>query len=464
MARSVKQYGAIGDGIADDTAAFTVAFRSGREVTIPTGTYRITGTVLVTSGTKILGEGSGSHIVADPGFVGTTVIRLVGATCNNVVLRDFRMSMGNLDKLAVQIGNTGVVTNNTLVENLIVTGTAGVGEGIRATWTTNNLEISSCRVRGFRKGININCGNGGSTGIKIHHNRIDTCSVYGIQLVHADGQSDVYFDVSINDNTVLGMDGDIAPIEPSGCTDIRIFRNFVAGGSRGISTANLRDFKIYENHIVNQTIYSFELNAARDGAIYNNHSRNTNQLVSFSAAAFGMHDNVRITGNTITDCVLGENSSLITMAVAPTTNIQIDNNVFNDITSPFSSACILHTGNNASNSNILFEKNTYFASRPDSIVRLVNALWADQVKVYDNTVIVTRDTPSRDDSVVKTNTGSSAPGSVNIEQNQFYFLGARGAGFTLYNTPPTVEARSNKMLGGVDWLGIDDKINVPDKP
>lgn len=42
-------YGAVGDGVADDTAALTAAVSSSEVVNIPPGTYRCTGPVLSTT-------------------------------------------------------------------------------------------------------------------------------------------------------------------------------------------------------------------------------------------------------------------------------------------------------------------------------------------------------------------------------------------------------------------------------
>lgn len=64
---SVKDFGAKGDGVTDDTAAFQSAFdfSGGRcLVTIPSGTYRITDTVNIKYGrTNILGAGQQATVI-----------------------------------------------------------------------------------------------------------------------------------------------------------------------------------------------------------------------------------------------------------------------------------------------------------------------------------------------------------------------------------------------------------------
>jgi len=45
---SVRDFGAVGDGVSDDTAAFTAAIAAARVVLIPAGTYRLTSTITLT--------------------------------------------------------------------------------------------------------------------------------------------------------------------------------------------------------------------------------------------------------------------------------------------------------------------------------------------------------------------------------------------------------------------------------
>lgn len=58
---SVRAGGAVGNGVADDTKALqqviTAAAQAGRIVFVDAGTYRITSTLLIPAGTKIVGEG-----------------------------------------------------------------------------------------------------------------------------------------------------------------------------------------------------------------------------------------------------------------------------------------------------------------------------------------------------------------------------------------------------------------------
>ena len=57
-----QMFGAVGDGIADDTDAIQAALDMGGEVYIPTGRYKITRTLFIGSNTSVFGDGDGTVI------------------------------------------------------------------------------------------------------------------------------------------------------------------------------------------------------------------------------------------------------------------------------------------------------------------------------------------------------------------------------------------------------------------
>jgi hypothetical protein len=72
----VRSYGAIGDGVVDDTTAIQAAIDTGRPVYLPLGTYRITATLTVnTHYTNIIGSGAEKSIIApdDTAFTAITI-------------------------------------------------------------------------------------------------------------------------------------------------------------------------------------------------------------------------------------------------------------------------------------------------------------------------------------------------------------------------------------------------------
>jgi hypothetical protein len=57
---NVKTYGAIGNGVADDTAAFTAAMAASTAIYVPPGNYKITSTLTVPNNTSLIGAGRGT--------------------------------------------------------------------------------------------------------------------------------------------------------------------------------------------------------------------------------------------------------------------------------------------------------------------------------------------------------------------------------------------------------------------
>jgi hypothetical protein len=92
---NVKEFGALGDGITDDTEAFNRACRSYEpwsseleyNIVVPSGHYRIDGTVYVRKGQKLSGEGYGSFIDASHRTAGATFV-LGSGYVNGKVVQD----------------------------------------------------------------------------------------------------------------------------------------------------------------------------------------------------------------------------------------------------------------------------------------------------------------------------------------------------------------------------------------
>jgi hypothetical protein len=61
--KSVKEYGAIGDGVTDDTLAIQNAINSGNPILLEVGNYLISNTLIIKKGTIIYGFGKGNSII-----------------------------------------------------------------------------------------------------------------------------------------------------------------------------------------------------------------------------------------------------------------------------------------------------------------------------------------------------------------------------------------------------------------
>ena len=72
---NVRDFGAVGDGVADDTSALNAAFSSGaKTVQIAAGTYRVTGSVIIPAAVSVIGEGSSITTITAAGNTTGTFI------------------------------------------------------------------------------------------------------------------------------------------------------------------------------------------------------------------------------------------------------------------------------------------------------------------------------------------------------------------------------------------------------
>ena len=84
---SVKDFGAVGDGVTDDTAAIQAAIDSHRgKIFLPTGTYKISSTIILKNETILIGEGAGAYFQGG-GYPRLTVLQPAASFTGNDVLR-----------------------------------------------------------------------------------------------------------------------------------------------------------------------------------------------------------------------------------------------------------------------------------------------------------------------------------------------------------------------------------------
>jgi hypothetical protein len=121
---SVKDFGAVGDGVADDTAAITAAFAAVNAVMFPTGTYRITSTIAVTGGKYI--ESSNAVINKDfngvgLAFTGGSTFNYVTGTLSVVGVGTFASNTAspsaNPSAHGITITNNRVIVDGSLISN-----------------------------------------------------------------------------------------------------------------------------------------------------------------------------------------------------------------------------------------------------------------------------------------------------------------------------------------------------------
>jgi hypothetical protein len=128
---SVKDFGAVGDGVADDTAAIENALLASNNVYFPAGTYITTKAIRLSSGKNIYGDGQNTTNIrrtdTTPETIGSdSVVAVVYVSSRYNSIRDLQI-LGDRTGLAtaatvdgIYFGDLGEMTNNSSFTNLII--------------------------------------------------------------------------------------------------------------------------------------------------------------------------------------------------------------------------------------------------------------------------------------------------------------------------------------------------------
>jgi hypothetical protein len=191
---NVKDFGATGDGVADDYQEFKAvldsAEKTGAKVLVPAGTYRLSKTLILRDGVTLLGEGMGSDPLQTP-FNGSLLlyegngygIKVEGhnAGVRDIVVRDNSNGSAN--------GGISVTANGRLVENVnlsnvLISNFIG-GTGLRLFAKNAGgiayAAFNNVRVRNAKKGIQINDDSNGSF---VNSNNFYNCVISGGGFTH----------------------------------------------------------------------------------------------------------------------------------------------------------------------------------------------------------------------------------------------------------------------------------------
>lgn len=169
---SVKDFGAVGDGVADDTLAFQRALAAHKAVFVPKGTYRIISTLVMNNGQSLVGVGDASEIKTT---LPITLIHIAGSYNHIANLKCFGGDVGL--KFA---GVSGPCVNNAIVD--VSTWQAQTGILLDGGTDTNkpvywNNFARVLVAQPFVNGIHLKRSGAGDTP---NANRFTQCRVYSL--------------------------------------------------------------------------------------------------------------------------------------------------------------------------------------------------------------------------------------------------------------------------------------------
>ena len=117
---SVKDFGAVGDGVTDDTAAMQAAHNTGRVVYYPTGRYKFSTLTNIQQG-GIVGDGQTQSVLISTDVTNANLITFVGASvggpANSLVFQDFLLEGQVAGGSPAKSGGAGISVSPVSGEN-----------------------------------------------------------------------------------------------------------------------------------------------------------------------------------------------------------------------------------------------------------------------------------------------------------------------------------------------------------
>lgn len=328
---SVTDFGAVGNGIADDTAAIQLAINAvaaagGGVVYFPAGTYKTTLTLNVnTSSVYLQGQGKTNTTIAPAHANDTLVIGAPASALQSICVSGMTIDPSvamttNKSAIAIQGNNINIDISDVLIKD------AYFGIYMDSGPSASNYRLDDVYVEACVVGCRV--GNGLVQGVYITRSHFALCSAAGLQLIHTSGvyvancdlifnATGISFDpttpsividcffsqVSSDSNTAIGWSfagtGTIGNITCSNCW---------AAGNDGlagvyVNSAALDSFTWTGGMCILNEGHGFFLNAGRNilitGGVQIQHNSKLSSGASHGVVVTGGASLVSIVGNTI---------------------------------------------------------------------------------------------------------------------------------------------------------------------
>jgi hypothetical protein len=231
---SVKAYGAVGDGVTDDTAAIQAAVNAEEGVFFPTGTYKVSSAISIPSNRLLSGEGASSVISYFGGAASQGALYVnsgsASAYVDNIIVQDLKV-LGQVASLGFNefihnISFNGV--RNCVIQRCVIEGFRGdgiyIGSGDVGGQERHNINVTirDCYIDGVNKqnrnGISVIDGNG----VNIDNNYITRTTRAGVPgqvdmpgAIDIEPDANVFHvvrDISIRNNKIFDCNSGVAAI------------------------------------------------------------------------------------------------------------------------------------------------------------------------------------------------------------------------------------------------------------
>jgi uncharacterized secreted repeat protein (TIGR03808 family) len=304
----VDDYGAVGNGVADDTAALQGAINAistlGGTLFIPDNLNFAISSPLTISGSsniRIRGNGTGSAITALSSFSGNEMILI--SNSNSVQLQNLYLNGNNAAGLSTSTSNGLIVVSGagtySIDSNYIVNAT---GNGVRTTSTaTVNVTNNHILTTGYYALFLRSTGGG-----NVINNYIDTAAANGI---YVDTSGDIGSKkLLITNNIVKNITDNNSP--GTGAT------------GNGIQIFNSTDIVIDSNLIYNCEYSAIRSNGCKNVAISGNYCENSGETAIYAEFNNEYHT---IVGNTVNGYALNHNGTTGSANGITCTNLSVYN-------------------------------------------------------------------------------------------------------------------------------------------
>lgn len=246
---SVKDFGAVGDGVADDTAAFTAALAAADVVFVPSGTYAVSQIVLTGSGSSpiygktIRGDGLGVSTIRGT-VAGTSIIRYgtAGGWVDEANLQGYRAYYCGLEN--IRLDATANYTygiecqwlTDSCFKNVTISSGGKIGTGfyLDFSWDNDFEHLSIAANNGIVCGAHSPNRNS-FHGLRLAGGGAGAGNKYGLD-VAGSGNSFFGFDISAYDYGVISSNGLYGLSLQGGYFEANTYDiSFGGGGVRGVS-------------------------------------------------------------------------------------------------------------------------------------------------------------------------------------------------------------------------------------